>query len=63
MTGDGPGASGHAHTASFAMDCGGAIVSAVSGKQWRFKWGAHGVEGIKAKTRCHGIGWRWTVRC
>ena len=59
---DGPGASSHTHMASSAMDYGGVIVSAVLGKQWWFKWGAQGVEGIKAKTRCHRIGWRWMVR-
>ena len=42
MTGDGPGTSGHAHTASLATDYGGAAASAASGKQLRCKWGAQG---------------------
>ena len=62
MVGDRPGASGHAHTAGSTMDYGGTTVSAEPGKQRRFKWGAQGVEGIKVKTLCHGIGWSWTVR-
>ena len=49
MTKDGPSAPGHAHTVSPAMDCGGAAASVAPGKQWRCKWGALGVEGIKAK--------------
>ena len=62
LTEDGPSASGHAYTASTATGYGGATVSAAPGKWWWFEWCAQGVEGIKAKTRCHGIGWRWTVR-
>ena len=49
MTRDGPGAPGHAHTVSPAMDCGGAAASAAPGKQWWCKRGVQGVEGIKAK--------------
>ena len=49
MTRDGPGASGHTHTASPATDCGGVTASAAPGKQWRCKWGAQGEVEVKAE--------------